>query len=249
MATEEAHSLATELVAACRRTLPPLAGAILHGSLATGTFVPGRSDVDVLAIVDSRPSDDQLDALVAAVGALAGRATATADLRVVTRAAAAMPTPAPPMEAYLRLEKHGLDLETRSPGERDLVIEFSVCRAHGVSLVGPAPAELIGDVPDEWVQNVGTAVLADWLQQDYNPSFGAFMVLTACRIWRFAEQRVHCSKTEAARWVLERDPSQLVVRAALDGNRVDEADVRALLSAVQTATLDEPRRSPGLAGA
>jgi hypothetical protein len=61
---------------------------------------------------------------------------------------AASPTPAPPLEAYLRLTPgSGVRLEERRhPGERDLAVELSVCRAHGRSLLGAAPAELLGEV-------------------------------------------------------------------------------------------------------
>jgi hypothetical protein len=38
-------------------------------------------------------------------------------------------------------------VERRHPGERDLVVELSMCRAHGRSLVGAVPAGLIGEVP------------------------------------------------------------------------------------------------------
>jgi hypothetical protein len=38
----------------------------------------------------------------------------------------------------------------------------SRCRAHGRSLLGAAPAELIGEVPDRWVVAAGDAQLADW---------------------------------------------------------------------------------------
>lgn len=41
------------------------------------------------------------------------------------------------------------------------------------------------------------------------------MVLTACRIWRFAAEGVHCSKTDAGRWALARDPSLVAVAEAL----------------------------------
>jgi hypothetical protein len=47
---------------------------------------------------------------------------------VVTRQVAASPTPAPPLEAYLRLT-HGSGVrveERRHPGERDLAVELSV---------------------------------------------------------------------------------------------------------------------------
>jgi hypothetical protein len=47
--------------------------------------------------------------------------------------------------------------ERRHPGERDLAVELSVCRAHGRSLLGAAPAELIGEVPPAWVVAAGDA--------------------------------------------------------------------------------------------
>ena len=70
MAARNEHLLAEEVVAACRSALPPLAGAILHGSLASGDFVPGKSDVDVLAIVDEQPSETELAALTSALDRL-----------------------------------------------------------------------------------------------------------------------------------------------------------------------------------
>jgi len=72
--------------------------------------------------------------------------------------------PAPPLEAYLRLTPaSGVRVEERRhPGERDLAVELSVCRAYGRSLLGAAPAELIGEVPDRWVVAAGDAQLAAW---------------------------------------------------------------------------------------
>jgi hypothetical protein len=49
------------------------------------------------------------------------------------------------------------------------------------------------------------------------------MVLTACRIWRFATERVHCSKTAASQWALERDPSLCAVEEALRQRTRDPA--------------------------
>jgi hypothetical protein len=231
MAARDEHLLAEEIVAACRRALPPLAGAILHGSLASGDFIPGKSDVDVLAIVDERPSETELTELTSALHGLGRNAAAAADLCVVTRVTAAAPSPDPPVEIYIRLDPadERLEVETRRP-RRDLVVEFSVCRAHGRSLAGKEARELIGDVPDEWVMDVGDEVLATWQRQDYDPAMAAFMVLTACRIWRFAEERLHCSKQQAGLWALRRDPSLAVVSATLSDLPVAESDVRALMS-------------------
>jgi predicted nucleotidyltransferase len=247
---KKALGLAEELTAICARTLPPLAGAILHGSLATGAFVPGRSDVDVLAIVAGEPTAAELAALTSAVEGLRGDAVAPADLCVVTRRTAAAPSPAPRVEIYARLDpdEHGLEVETCRP-RRDLVVELSVCRAHGRSLAGPPPADLVGKVPDEWVMDVGDEVLATWQGQADDPDMAAFMVFTTCRVWRFADERLHCSKPEAAHWALDRNPSLEVVESVLEGDPIEEAAVREFLAYVQTATRSDPPRSPGFAGA
>jgi hypothetical protein len=69
----------------------------------------------------------------------------------VTRATAAKPTPEPPMELYAAADTAGSVTIEKRRLERDLVIELSVCRAHGRSLIGPPAEELIGPVEDEWV--------------------------------------------------------------------------------------------------
>jgi hypothetical protein len=144
---EEASRFAGALARAAAGALgDSVAAVILHGSLTLGDYLPGRSDVDLLAVVDRPLDGPRLDALTGAVAA--ARPPARVDLRVVTRQVAAAPTPAPPMEAYLELTPgSGVQVERRHPGERDLVVEFSVCRAHGRRLVGAPPAGLIGEVP------------------------------------------------------------------------------------------------------
>jgi hypothetical protein len=73
------------------------------------------------AVAQDPLTDAQLAALTEALAGHRPRAPRPVDLRVVTGQVAASPTPAPPM-----------------------AVELSVCRAHGRSLLGAAPAELIG---------------------------------------------------------------------------------------------------------
>lgn len=121
-----------------------------------------------------------------------------------------------------------------------------MCRAHGRSLWGLAPAELIGEMPQEWVLKVGDAQLADWEAIGDDPGHAQLSVLTACRIWRFAEEGCHCSKTEAGEWALKRDPALQAVQAALDQRRVDPtisihpAQVQHLLQVVRARLADHP---------
>jgi hypothetical protein len=101
------------------------------------------------------------------------------------------------------------------------VIEFALCRAHGRSILGAPPAELLGEVPHAWVLDVGDAQLADWQAIGDDPAYAQLTVLTACRLWRFAEEGQHCSKDAAGEWALRRDPSLQVIRAALHQRHSD----------------------------
>jgi Domain of unknown function (DUF4111)/Nucleotidyltransferase domain len=239
---EAARRFAETLAGSCATALGgAVAGVILHGSLTLGDYLPGRSDVDLLVVVDEPLSDARVAALTEAMASCRTKAPGPVDLRLATWQVAASPIPAPPLEAYLRLTStSGVRLEERRhPGERDLVVELSVCRAHGRGLLGAAPAELIGEVPDRWVVAAGDAQLADWQAIGDDPPYAELTVLTACRVWRFAEEGRHASKAAAAQWALRRDPTLGVVGDALrqrhrdPAHRIDAAQVQRLLALVR----------------
>jgi hypothetical protein len=193
-----------------------LVAAILHGSLTLGDFTPGRSDIDVLIIVERPLGDDEISALTEVVQHLRDEAPVRVDLRVVTRAVAASPTPAPAMELYVALSPvKQATIETRVAGEPDLAVEFSMVRAHGRSILGATPNRVIGAVPDEWIDEIGAKQLIAWERLTHDTAHAELMVLTTCRIWRFHAERVYCSKAEAGRWALARDPSLTAIHEAL----------------------------------
>jgi hypothetical protein len=83
--------LLDRLIAACTSVLPD-ATVIVHGSLALGDYVPGKSDVDLLVL-----SDAPADALVVAAERAWKQEPGNFDLRVVRYAVAAAPTRTPRM--------------------------------------------------------------------------------------------------------------------------------------------------------
>jgi hypothetical protein len=225
---EAALQFAEELARACAGALgETVAGVILHGSLTLDDYLPGCSDVDLLVVIDDSLSDARLGR--PAAGHPPGR-------RLADPGAAAGGLPAP----HPRL---------RGPGggtPAPLAMELSVCRGHGRSLLGAAPAELLGEVPDRWVVAAGDAQLAAWQAIGDDPPYAELTVLTACRVGRFAEERRHSSKTAAAEWALGRDPTLGVVSEALRRRhgdraaRIDPAQVARLLAVVR-ARLAEAR--------
>lgn len=233
---QAALALADEVAAGCLLLLGDvLLAVVLHGSLVLGGFTPARSDVDLLAVVERPLGDDELAALQALVARVGPGAL---DIRVVTRVAAASPTRSPAMELYVGRHR-ATEIQTRVAGERDLVAELSIVRSTGRSLVGPEPRALVGVVPDAWVIEYGDEILARWERLTDDADNAELMVLTACRIWRFAVEHLYCSKSSAGRWAIARDPSLTAIEAALRQRggeptvRVDPADIARLLALVR----------------
>ncbi|MCW3814241.1 DUF4111 domain-containing protein [Micromonospora sp. DR5-3] len=199
---------------------------ILHGSLAASGFRSGRSDIDLLVVVDGGLSDPQLDALVDRVRQADLGSSAGIDLHVVTAEVAGAPTPTPPLELHVGRydgSSVGFEVDRRVPAAPDLPAELSMARADGHALRGAPPREVLAPVPDEWVHERGRYWLTTWRSRTDDAEDAALMVLTACRIWRFAVEGRHCAKAEAAGWALDCDPSLTAVRQALHQYEVDPA--------------------------
>jgi hypothetical protein len=77
-----------------------------------------------------------------------------------------------------------------SVSEPDLITEFSICRADGISLFGPVPRQMIGEVPAEWVLEMSDAQLARWQEIGDDPAHAELTVLTSCRMWQFVKDGV-----------------------------------------------------------
>lgn len=195
-----------------------LVSAILHGSLTVGDFRPGRSDLDLLLTVERSLTPSEAEALVGAVRAADLGPAGGVDLLVVTRRTAETPADNSGRELLVgRWPGSGeeLEVEGRDDHVPDLWPELSEARANGRPLVGPEPLSVIGEVPPDRVRANGIGWLETWLDRIDDDKNAVHMVLTACRIWRFQVAGEHASKTDAARWALERDPSLSGVELAL----------------------------------
>lgn len=153
------------------------------------------------------------------------------------------PEPSPVAELYVGLHpglEDSVEIVEAVP-EPDLVIEFSMCREHGRSLFGPEPAELIGPVPFDWVLDTGDRFLKRWQSIDFEQQYAELMVFTACRLWRLSAEGTHCSKSEAAAWVVARGEETAAARAVLARRATPasdspaQGDVMALLVASRRA--------------
>lgn len=222
---EVAATAAAEKVArSCVRIVERrVRSVILHGSLVAGGFLAGRSDIDLLVVIDGALSAAEHEALERLVRDADLGGASGIDLHVVTAAVAGAPARPTPLELHIGRYAGavGVAVESTVDDEPDLLAELSMARADGRACYGAQPRDVLGEVPAEWVRERGRYWLTRWLSLTDDARHAALMVLTACRIWRFALEGVHCSKVEAARWALARDESLTAVAQAVRQRTVD----------------------------
>jgi predicted nucleotidyltransferase len=124
----------TDIVGAATRSV------ILHGSLSSGGFRPGRSDIDMLAVIDGGLADAQAAALERLVRQADTRSAVGIDVHVVTSEVAGAPARAPSLELHIgRYEGSSIELEVerRVAASPDLPAELSMALADGRACMAP----------------------------------------------------------------------------------------------------------------
>ena len=199
------EALAAEVVAVVGERL---VGVYAHGSLLLGGYLPSRSDIDVVVVVEDALSAAEQDDLAARLQEESLPCPAVGlELSVVTRSSAAAPSARPAFELHVTtapedrkvVDGHG------HPGELDLVLHYAVLRRVDPDVFAEVPRPLV------------LQQLADELTwaAEHNPS--EYAVLNACRAWRYAVDGTLVSKVDGGRWAEGRldGPDLALVRAAL----------------------------------
>lgn len=223
-----------------------LVGVYAGGSYALGDYLPGRSDLDVAAVVRSPLSLELEEAVVASLRHEAlpcpARRLELVTYRIET---ARSGSAAPDFELNLNTGE-GMPLSVQSKGDAGaagshwFAIDRSVLSQAGIALIGPPASEVFAPIPRAELAPTLLESVRWHLERGADSSDA---VLNACRSLRFAEEGVWSSKPAAGRWAVERKlaPGQLVTRAltarteggALDPVQVDDflRDVESRLSA------------------
>ena len=196
---------------------PLLVGLYLFGSLATGDFEEGVSDIDLIAVLSDPPNDK-----------LAARLD-----RMHANLAAANPAWAGRIEV-IYISAHGLancrtdaaTIAVISPGEpfhvveagRDWNLTWYPAREESVALVGPPIQTLIPSIPfAEFAEEVRASLRAfpGRIEDDAHPGSQAYAILTMCRGLFTIRLGRRPSKREAAAWAQQEFPrwADLITRS------------------------------------
>lgn len=179
-----------------------LIGLYLHGSLATGDFDPGRSDLDLLAALTTDLDEREVEGLREMHARLVEAFPAWQDRIEVEYVAVAA------LRAF-RTKPH---LMARiSPGEplhlteanRHYLLNWFMAR-RGVALLGPPPDQVLPEITrTEFVGAVRQHASAwgEWVTEMHHPGGQAYTVLTLCRALYSTLHGEQVSKRRAAREV------------------------------------------------
>ncbi len=209
------QSLLDEFVCSARQCFgETLTGVYLHGSLALNCFNPEKSDIDLILITESAPSDAQKRTFMNRAVFLNERAPAKGlEFSVVERRYAnpfIYPTPFELHFSPMHLRRYREDPEgyirDMKGTDVDLAAHFTVIVHAGIALYGAPTADVFGPVPRAAyldsilsdVENAAADILADPI----------YYTLNLCRVLAFIRDGLCLSKADGGKWALEHAPEK-----------------------------------------
>ena len=213
-----------------------LVGVYLYGSLTTGDFDPGSSDIDLLAVTSSGVSGAEFEALRAMHLEFSRENPGWEDrVEVAYLSAAALRT----------FRSVRSPIAVISPGEpfhmseagRDWLMNWYVVRENGVALFGPPAESLIAPITREEFAGCVRDYAVDWgdrIGEVPDRKGQAYAILTMCRALHLHRTGETASKRQAALWAQKELPqwsgliqSALAWRGAWREEQVDHTATRA----------------------
>jgi Domain of unknown function (DUF4111)/Nucleotidyltransferase domain len=218
-----------------------LFGSYVFGSVATGDFEPGISDVDTVAILRADPTPDQRTALghlhQKIVEDLPGWEDRVEVVYLSSRALETFRTASSPAARISPGEPfHAIEVDRR------WLIDWYQLREVGIAMRGPSISSFVPEITHiEYMEAVRQHLLMwrDSLDDLGSRGDQAYAILTMCRGLRTLRTGEHVSKREAVRWAAEEFPEHAdLIRGALvwrarsrgglriDGTATHESTVR-----------------------
>jgi hypothetical protein len=206
-----------------------LLGLYLFGSLAAGGFYPGKSDVDLLAVLDSEVEElDALDALHA--GFVAEHPEWTERVEVGYVSQAVLRTLGDVPQGRIAVISPGEPLNAKEV-ESDWTLNWQAVCTRGETLLGPPPLELGPPVTPAVYRRAIQELLVYWKAAvrapsvAYVPAHQGYIVVTLCRALHGLATGEQATKEEAAFWAAEELPDWApLIQEALAMYRADVSE-------------------------
>jgi len=206
------NAILLELLTSVQKILgAQFVGMYLYGSLSSGDFDPGASDIDFLIVTADQVSSEifsALQAMHARVGATDSKWAAELEGSYIPLSALRRYDPAD--DVYPHIDRGGANLRVEPHGS-DWVIQRHILREKGIVLAGPPLKDLIDPVSPNTLRRATIKSLHQWWAPMLNDltklqrsrGYQSYAVLTMCRMSYTVQHGVVVSKPTAARWAQE----------------------------------------------
>ncbi|KAH7014544.1 streptomycin 3''-adenylyltransferase [Microdochium trichocladiopsis] len=201
-----------------------LVGVYLFGSASTSAYEPGRSDLDVQAVVEEPLTPGEKQAIIQRLTQQVLPCPARKlEFVVYARGSVNPASRHPRFEINLNTGPHEPDhvcLDPEGESSHWFLLDIAMGSASGRSLHGPAVADVFAPIPRRWTLEA----IADSLEwHRANELTSANSVLNACRGWRYIATNTFGSKLAGAEWARQREDCPAVVERAVAARKMGEA--------------------------
>jgi hypothetical protein len=222
-----------------------LVGAWFVGSIALGGYVPGESDVDIVAVAPEGVAEDVKRAIADDLLELAPTCPARGLELTLYRLEVATSLPE---GADFEVNVNGgprmptsVHLDPRSEPGFWYVLDRAIAHRCGVAITGAPAREVFADAPRQTLLGAMVESMR-WHRRHERATL--YSVLNACRAWRYAAEGVLGSKLDGAAWARDRWRRPELVDAAVElrqggGGQLHEGEVDELLDHVESALADQ----------
>jgi predicted nucleotidyltransferase len=227
--SREALAVITSLLV--ERLGPRLRGLYLFGSLASGSFQPGKSDIDLFAVVDSDIEARELDALELLHASFVSRYPEWHErVEVGYVSCAVLQSFATAPRGRVAVISPGEPLNVKDVGYEWALDWHDVCHG-GETLVGPPPNELGPPITSRMLRHATEALLQEWTTAvrapwvAYVPAHQGYIVVTVCRALNTLASGERVSKEDAVAWAVGEYPEWAsFIEEALAVYRADRSE-------------------------
>jgi hypothetical protein len=194
-----------------------LVGAYFVGSIALGGYVPGESDVDIVAVSAHHIVDDLRRSVAKDLLDLTGACpTRGLEFTLYRRELAASPPRGTDFEVNVNggpRMSSSINLDAREQPSFWYVIDRTIAHRFGVAISGAPASEVFADAPRQTLLDA-MAQSMRWHRQHEGATL--YSVLNASRAWRYAAEGVLGSKLDGAAWARERWRRPALIDAAVE---------------------------------